>query len=204
MPRSTSTGAQAQPVQAVRRRHPSEHRQVARVPRERADGRHAARLGLPAADPHAVEIEGEPYWDGGYSANPAVFPLFYECASRDVLLVLLSPLRHQHTPRTVSEIETRIIELAFNANFMREMRMFAHAIQFSSAPFVTVGRLERRLQKMRFHMIDSSQLVSLQRTETRMLAHGPFLELLRDQGRERGAAWLSNIPMASAGGRPSI
>ena len=26
----------------------------------------------------AVEIGGEPYWDGGYTGNPALFPLFYE------------------------------------------------------------------------------------------------------------------------------
>ena len=53
-----------------------------------------------------------------------------------------------------------------------------------------MGRLERRLHQMRFHMIDSSQLASLQRTDTKLLAHGPFLELLRGQGRERASAWL--------------
>lgn len=140
---------------------------------------------------HAVEIDGEPYWDGGYAANPAVFPLFYDCDSHDVLLVLLSPLQREGTPHTVQEIESRIVELAFSANFMREMRMFAHAIEFSSPTFLTWGRLERRLQKARFHMIDSSQLVSLERPETKLLAHGPFLELLRDQGRERAAQWLA-------------
>ena len=81
---------------------------------------------------HSVMIDGEPYWDGGYSANPAVFPLFYDCDSRDVLLVLLSPLQREGTPRTVEEIEARKTELAFSANFMREMRMFAHAIEFTS------------------------------------------------------------------------
>lgn len=140
---------------------------------------------------HSVEIEGEPYWDGGYSANPAVFPLFYDCDSRDVLLVLLSPLKREGTPHTVEEIEARIAELAFSANFMREMRMFAQAIEFSSPTFLTWGRLERRLQKMRFHMIDSSELVSLQRTETKLLAHPPFLELLNEQGRERATNWLT-------------
>ena len=140
---------------------------------------------------HSVEIDGQPYWDGGYSANPAVFPLFYDCESRDVLLVLLSPLERKGTPRTVEEIEARTVELAFNATFMREMRMFAHATEFSSPTFLTMGRLERRLQKMRFHMVDSAELVSLQRSETKLLAHGPFLELLRDQGRERAATWLS-------------
>lgn len=144
---------------------------------------------------HSVEIEGEPYWDGGYAANPAVFPLFYDCDSRDVLLVLLSPLQREGTPHTVEEIEMRMAELAFSANFMREMRLFADATAFSSPTFLTWGRLERRLQAMRFHMIDSSQLVSLQRTETKLLAHGPFLELLKEQGRTRAADWvLMNAP----------
>ena len=140
---------------------------------------------------HAVEIDGEPYWDGGYAANPAVYPLFYDCDAADVLLVLLSPLKREGTPKTVEEIETRIIELTFCANFMREMRMFAHAAEFSSPTFLALGRLERRLQNMRFHMIDSSELASLERTETKLLAHGGFLELLRGQGRERAVNWLS-------------
>jgi NTE family protein len=140
---------------------------------------------------HPVEIEGEPYWDGGYSANPAVFPLFYDCDSRDVLLVLLSSLKREGTPRSVEEIEARIIELAFSANFMREMRMIVSAIEFSRAGFLKTGRLERRLQAMRFHMIDSGHLASMQRTETKLLAHAPFLELLRAQGRECTTAWLA-------------
>lgn len=141
---------------------------------------------------HAVEIDGEPYWDGGYSANPAVFPLFYHCDSRDVLLVLLNPLQREGTPRTVEEIDTRITELGFSATFMREMRMFSQATEFSSPTFMTWGRLERRLQKMRFHMIDASQLVSLERSETKLLAHLPFLELLHRQGRDRTATWLTS------------
>ena len=141
---------------------------------------------------HAVEIDGEPYWDGGYSANPAVFPLFYDCDSRDVLLVLLSPLQREGTPRSVAEIEARVVELAFSANFMREMRMFVHAAEFSSPGFMPMGRLERRLQKLRFHMIDSSQLVSLQRTETKLIAHAPFLELLCSQGQARASQWVAN------------
>ena len=140
---------------------------------------------------HAIEIDGEPYWDGGYSANPAVFPLFYDCDSRDVLLVLVTPLLHEGALRSVEEIESRILELAFSANFLREMRMFAHATEFSGPSFLTLGRLERRLQKMRFHMIDSSDLVSLQRIQTQAIAYGPFLERLRGQGCQRGAAWLA-------------
>jgi NTE family protein len=152
---------------------------------------------------HAVEIDGEPYWDGGFSANPAVFPLFYECDSRDVLLVLLNPLERDSTPSTVEEIEARMAELAFSANFMREMRMFVHASEFSRPTFMTLGRLERRLQKMRFHMIDTSDVASLQRSDTKLLAHGPFLELLREQGKERASAWLSDHSN-SIGRRPTV
>jgi NTE family protein len=146
---------------------------------------------------HAVEIDGESYWDGGYSANPAVFPLFYECEARDVLLVLLAPLQRDGTPRTREEIDARIAELAFSGHFMREMRMFAQATAFARQgrrpawSGWTAGRLERRLQRLHFHLVDASDLPSLERTETKLLAYGPFLERLRAQGRERGAQWLA-------------
>jgi NTE family protein len=139
---------------------------------------------------HPVDIDGVPYWDGGYSANPAVFPLFYECESNDVLLVLVSPLQRDDTPKTVKEIDARIAELSFSANFMREMQTFAHASEFSELSNETQGSLESKLRAMRFHMIDVDNLSSLERTDTKALAHAPFLELLRDQGRERAAAWL--------------
>ena len=140
---------------------------------------------------HPINIDGEPYWDGGYAANPAVFPLFYECDSPDVLLVLLSPLVRDTTPRTLREIEERIAELSFSATFMREMQTFARAAEFSSLTFLTMGRLERKLQAVRFHMIDAGHLTTLQRTETKLLAHAPFLALLHEQGNDRAMAWLA-------------
>lgn len=140
---------------------------------------------------HAVEIDGEPYWDGGYCANPAVFPLVFDCETRDILLVLLSPLEREGTPHTVGDIETRITELAFDANFKREMQLFIHAAACSGPSFLRWGRLERKLHKLHFHMIDSNQLLSLQRTETKLIAHGPFLELLHQQGQQRAAQWMA-------------
>ena len=139
----------------------------------------------------AVTIDGEPYWDGGYSANPAVYPLFYDCRSRDILLVLLSPLQYDATPRSAEEITQRALEIAFSANFMREMRMFAHAAEFAADAWFKLGRLERRLLGTRFHMIDIAQQAALQRTDTKMLAHGPFLERLRAQGRACGEGWIA-------------
>jgi len=139
---------------------------------------------------HPVDIDGVPYWDGGYSANPAVFPLFYECDAQDVLLVLLSPLQRNDAPRTVKEIDERITELSFSATFMREMQTFARASEFSDLSSNTSGALELKLRSMRFHMIDVRHLASLERTETKALAHTPFLEMLCGQGRERASTWL--------------
>jgi NTE family protein len=140
---------------------------------------------------HPIDIDGEPYWDGGYSANPAVFPLFYECEAADVLLVLLDPLVRSDAPRTVEQIEQRITELAFSAPFLREMQTFARAAEYAESATEANGKLENKLQSTRFHMIDANDLASLQKTETKALAHGPFLELLHGQGRERAAQWLS-------------
>jgi NTE family protein len=140
---------------------------------------------------HPIEIDGEPYWDGGYSANPAVFPLFYDCDSADVLLVLLAPLARDGDLTRLDDIEARIAELAFTASFMREMRMFVRAAQFAEPRWGPLGRLERRLRALRFHMIDTGDVADLQRPETRLLAHGPFLQRLCEQGRERAAAWVA-------------
>jgi len=136
-----------------------------------------------------VMLDGEPYWDGGFAANPAVSPLFYDCEVRDILLVLLNPLRREDTPVSAPEIETRSAELAFSANFMREMRTFANAIEFAGRGGAA-GALERRLLDLRFHMVDASKIEGLLRSDTKLVAHSDFLRLLHDQGRERAAAWL--------------
>ena len=108
------------------------------------------------------------------------------------------------TPDSVEAINTRIAELGFSAHFMREMRTFAGAAEYSSSSGILgLGKIDRRLQKTRFHMIDASDVESLQRSETKLLAHGPFLEMLRDQGRECGQAWLDEH-YADVGKRSSI
>lgn len=148
-----------------------------------------------------VDIDGEPYWDGGFSANPAVFPLLYDCASDDVLLVLLSPLRRDDAPRSVREIDDRITELTFSSTFMREMQSLVRAAEFSRQASGALGVLEAKLQALRVHMIDVCDLPSLQRTNTKALAHAPFMTMLRDQGRERAGLWLAK--QAHALGRQS-
>ena len=137
-----------------------------------------------------VEIDGEPYWDGGYAANPAVFPLFYECKTSDILLVLLTPLKHQATPHSAQEIKGRVLELAFNSTFLREMRMFAHAREYVSQSVFRLGRFERRLARMNFHVIDAQEQMLELKAETKLAANMRFFEMLKNLGRARAKTWL--------------
>ena len=43
---------------------------------------------------HAVNIHGEPHWDGGYAANPPVIPLVGASRTSNVLVVQLIPTDH--------------------------------------------------------------------------------------------------------------
>ena len=73
----------------------------------------------------AIEIDGEPYWDGGYSGNPTITPLVRECTSSDTILVAINPIERPGTPRTARDILNRLNEISFNAVTLKELRMIA-------------------------------------------------------------------------------
>jgi NTE family protein len=138
----------------------------------------------------AVEIDGEPYWDGGYAANPAVFPLFYECHSHDIMLVLLSPLKYHSTPHTAKDIRERMLEFAFTATFLREMRMFAHLRDYVRKSWIPLGRFERRIANTHFHVIDAQDFMRELAADSKLAANMKFFTTLKELGRERARAWL--------------
>ncbi|HEY2190165.1 MAG TPA: patatin-like phospholipase family protein [Caldimonas sp.] len=150
----------------------------------------------------AVEIDGEPYWDGAFAANPAVFPLYYECFARDIVIVLLAPLIYDDTPTTASEIQRRSAELAFNANFLREMRMFAD-VRRRAAEAPRPGREERRLLRTNFHVIDGDPVLGELAAETRLIASRQLLEDLKELGRKQAQHWLRRH-LAHVGRRSSV
>jgi hypothetical protein len=73
----------------------------------------------------AVEIDGEAYWDGGYSGNPTLTTLVRECKSHDTILVPINPIERPGVPRSASEILNRLNEVSFNAVVLKELRMMA-------------------------------------------------------------------------------
>ncbi len=151
-----------------------------------------------------IEINGIPYWDGGYSANPAVFPLFSRCKARDILLVLLSPLLYEKTPVSVDEIRARVLDISFNSAFLSEMALFARAREDIGrfSPLLK-GAFERKLERTHFHLIQAEDLMSTLASETRLKTDLKFLEMLKEQGRLQMQAWLSSN-FSSIGKRSSV
>ena len=86
----------------------------------------------------AVEIDGIPYWDGGFMGNPAIFPFFRTTDTEDVLIVSLNPVARNMTPRTQNEIMNRINEITFNSSLIAEYR----AIDFVTR-LIDQGKLAR-------------------------------------------------------------
>ena len=140
---------------------------------------------------HAVEIDGEHYWDGGFTANPAIYPLMYECTTPDVLLVLLNPLLRDDAPRSAEDISARSMELGFSTTVLREMRMIAHARQYiaETAGWMPLGRLERKLVGQRFHLIEARELAEAG-SASKLNAASGFLTELHTLGRSRADEWL--------------
>jgi NTE family protein len=134
----------------------------------------------------AVEIDGQPYWDGGYMGNPALFPLFYESVSDDILLVQINPVERRETPRTVQEIQNRLTEITFNGNLLRELR----AVEFVTR-LIDEGKLSpREYKRVLMHRIDGTGVLDDYEASSRSNAGWEFFLHLRDAGRATAQRWL--------------
>jgi NTE family protein len=134
----------------------------------------------------AVEIDGEAYWDGGYSGNPTISPLVRECSAHDTILVQINPVERPGTPRSAGEILSRVNEISFNAPLLKELRMIALLRQVADP-----GRCEGALwAQMRMHRIASERMVELGYS-SKLNAEWAFLAMLRDEGRRAASEFLS-------------
>jgi NTE family protein len=141
---------------------------------------------LPTVFP-AVEIDGEPYWDGGYVGNPPLFPLFYETATDDIVLVQINPIERRETPHTAREIQDRLTEITFNANLLGELR----AIEFVSR-LIDAGKLPTdRYKRVRMHRIGGGEQLGAFTASSRLHPQWTFLQDLRDLGRAAARLWLA-------------
>ncbi len=136
----------------------------------------------------AVEIDGEHYWDGGYMGNPAVFPLLENCDSTDVILVQINPIATAEVPTNARDILDRVNEISFNSSLMREMRAIAIITRL-----IEDGSIDKKagLKTFHVHMIEAEDVMSRLGFSSKLNVDWDFVCSLRDLGRERAGAWLT-------------
>jgi NTE family protein len=133
----------------------------------------------------AIEIDGEPYWDGGYSGNPTLTPLIRECKSQDTILVQINPVERNESPRSASEILNRLNEVSFNAVLLKELRMIALLRQVAN-PVDSEGA---QWAGMRIHRVASDFMTELG-ASSKLNAEWEFFALLHKEGRKSAQIFL--------------
>jgi NTE family protein len=134
----------------------------------------------------AVEIDGEPYWDGGYAGNPTITPLIRESDATDTILVQINPRERADTPRSASEILNRLNEISFNSPLMKELRMIA-VLREVADPGTGEGA---RWAKMRTHRILTDVLAGLG-ASSKVNAEWEFITMLKTEGRKSTDEFLA-------------
>ncbi len=138
----------------------------------------------------AVEIEGTPYWDGGYMGNPSLFPLIYSGAPRDVLLVILNPLTRPGTPKRAGEIQERLNEISFNASLIGELRAIAFVQRLIDDGMLKEPMM-KKYRRLNIHAIRGGQDLIGYGLSSKYDTRWRLLTELRDLGRAEADRWLS-------------
>ena len=135
----------------------------------------------------AVEIDGQPYWDGGFSSNPALLPLINECTSTDIIVVQINPLRRDQAPQTPHDIMDRVNELTFNASLLSQMR----TIDFINRRLAD-GRLQAgsKYKNVLLHRIDGGEALEELPASSKLSADNAMIEKLFEMGQGAARRWL--------------
>ncbi len=133
---------------------------------------------------HAVEVDGEYYWDGSFAGNPAIFPLVYECEARDILMVHITPADRPGVPTTSPAIMNRMQEISFSTSLIREMRTIAYLNKLMDAGKVDGGK------RMLVHLIEAEDLIRKLSWSSRLNGDWDFLTHLQEMGRALADKWL--------------
>ncbi|MEW2913532.1 patatin-like phospholipase family protein [Leisingera sp. JC11] len=158
----------------------------------------------------AVEIEDpetgriEAYWDGGYTGNPALFPLFRDPLPGDVVIVNINPLERDEIPKTPQQIRNRVNEISFNSSLLRELR----AINFVQRLLADGTLKPGRMKQVRVHMIADDALMTQLSVTTKLIPVPQILARLKQAGRDAAEAFLvrdrKNLGVRSSADLPAM
>jgi NTE family protein len=160
------------------------------LPRARAHCRHGAGLELPAAAAPCIKIDGEAYWDGGYTSNPPVLELAELGRSRTLLILRINPAAGEGLPHSAPAIHNRTAEIVFGRPLaielapLEKIRRLDHGLLGSLQPQL------RRLARLDLQIIDGDATLARLDPITKLVPDIEMLERLRVDGRAPAEAWL--------------
>lgn len=140
----------------------------------------------------AIEIfdkdtgQTEAFWDGGYTGNPALFPLFSGSLPSDILIININPLERTELPTTAQQIQNRLNEISFNSSLLREMR----AINFVQR-LLDEGTLKPgTMAKVYTHMIADDALMNALSVATKTVPNNYIITTLKEAGQKAAKTFL--------------
>ncbi|AXK82078.1 patatin-like phospholipase family protein [Pseudolabrys taiwanensis] len=151
----------------------------------------------------AVEIDGVPYWDGGYLGNPVLFPFFRTTDTEDVLIVQINPLVRKKVPTTTRDIVARVNEITFNSALMAELRAIEFVNRLIEQKRLPRGTGENEYRQIKVHRIVLEGLGERFAGASKLRNDYESFELLRKLG-ERAARRFLDAHYDNIGVRSSI
>jgi len=136
----------------------------------------------------AVEIGDDAYWDGGYTGNPALFPLFADSLPDDIVIVNINPLERDEIPRSAQDIQNRINEISFNSSLFRELRAISFVQRLLSEGALNPGTMKN----VNVHMVADDSLMNELSVATKLIPVPSVLEALRSAGRRAAEQFLDH------------
>ncbi len=128
---------------------------------------------------HAVEIDGVPYWDGGYMGNPVLFPFIDESPCSDIVVVQINPVIRAGTPKSARDILNRVNEITFNSSLLKELRSIDMIDRLIDQGKLSVADYRR----MNIHLIEADDQMVPLGASSKLNTEWDFLLHLRDIGR---------------------
>ena len=152
---------------------------------------------------HAVEIDGEAYWDGGYVSNPPLVPLVEGSDARDTLLVRINVADRAEHPLSAAGIRSRVGEIVFEQPLTQELALLrARRGRQPSLARLSPSAARRRVARHRLHIIDGGAAIAELDPGTRVIAGSRVLDHLQALGRQAAEDWLADGRVARPPDRP--
>ena len=140
----------------------------------------------------AVEIDGVPYWDGGYLGNPVIYPFFRSTQTEDVLIVQINPVMRKKIPQTTRDIMGRVNEITFNSALMAELRAIEFVNRLIDQKKLPHGTGPNEYRHINVHRIVMDGLGERFSASTKLRNDFASLDLLRKLGQRAARRFLDN------------